>query len=124
VDRLPHDNDTEIDTLTDEEEIELRRVLDQMVETVKTYCEKDGKVTASEKRIIKAMKSTTIDLANEIVQLYEEEKSVDDLTLLEVVNRNRERILNNLVNAALTPKRKQISEEAKQVISMISKDLI
>lgn len=123
MDRLPNDIDEEINTLTKEEEIELRKVLDQMVETVKTYCEKDGKVTASEKRIIKAMKVTTKDLANEIVQLYEEETSVDDLTLLEVVNRNREKILNDLLNAALTPKRKQMSEEAKEVISMVSKDL-
>ncbi|NPD90264.1 MAG: hypothetical protein HGN29_16250 [Asgard group archaeon] len=123
VDRLPNDIDEEINTLTKEEENELRKVLDQMVETVKTYCEKDGKVTASEKRIIKAMKVTTKDLANEIVQLYEEETSVDDLTLLEVVNRNREKILNDLLNAALTPKRKQMSEEAKEVISMVSKDL-
>lgn len=123
MDRLPNDIDEEINTLTKEEEIELRKVLDQMVETVKTYCEKDGKVTASEKRIIKAMKVTTKDLANEIVQLYEEETLVDDLTLLEVVNRNREKILNDLLNAALTPKRKQMSEEAKEVISMVSKDL-
>ncbi len=124
MDKLSNDIDAEIDTLTEEEEIELRKVLDQMVETIKTYCGKDGKITASERRIIKAMKVTTKDLANEIVELYEEQTSVDDLTLLEVVNRNREKILNNLVNAALTPKRKQLSEEAKEVISMVSKDLI
>jgi hypothetical protein len=122
--KLTHDISTEIDTLTEEEELELRKVLDQMVETVKTYCEKDGKITASEKRIIKAMKITTKDLANEIVDLYEEKTSVDDLTLLEVVDRNREKILNDLLNAALTPKRKQLSDEAKAVISMVSRDLI
>ena len=122
--KLTDEIKTEIDVLTEEEEVELRKVLDQMVETVKTYCEKDGKITASEKRIIKAMKVTTKDLANEIVQLYEEETSVDDLTLLDVVNRNREKILNDLLNAALTPKRKQLSDEAKEVISMVSKDLI
>ena len=114
----------EIDTLTDEEEEELLKVLDKMVQAVKQYCEKDGKVTASEKRIIKAMKETTGDLADEIISLYKENKIVDDLVLLDVVNRNREKILNDLFQAALTPKRKQISDEAKNVISMVSKDLI
>ncbi len=58
-----------IDTLTPEEEGALLSVLDKMVEAVKQYCEKDGKVTASEKRIIKAMKETTGDLADEIISL-------------------------------------------------------
>ena len=114
----------EIDTLTAEEEEALLNVLDQMVQAVKQYCEKDGKVTASEKRIIKAMKETTGDLADEIISLYKENKIVDDMTLLGVVNRNREKILNDLYQAAQTPKRKKISEEAKEVISMVSKDLI
>lgn len=112
------------DNLTDYEEEELRSALDQMVEAVKTYCERDGKVTASEKRIIKAMKKTTNTLAEEIVRLYEEQTEVEDLTLLEVVNRNREKILNDLLFAALTPKKKLLSEEAKEVISMVAKELI
>ena len=81
------------DILTEIEEAELRATLDHMVETVKTYCYRDGKATASEKRIIKAMKETTNSLAEEIVKLYEEQTLVEDLTLLEVVNRNREKIL-------------------------------
>ena len=113
-----------IDTLTPEEEEALLSVLDKMVEAVKQYCEKDGKVTASEKRIIKAMKETTSDLASEIISLYKDNQTVDDLTLLNVVDRNREKILNDLFQAALTPKRKQISDEAKEVISMVSRDLI
>ena len=114
----------EIDTLTVEEEKSLLNVLDKLVQAVKQYCEKDGKVTASEKRIIKAMKETTGDLAEEIISLYKENKIVDDMTLLSVVDKNREKILNDLFHAALTPKRKTISEEAKEVISMVSKDLI
>ncbi len=121
---VAHVMSEEIDTLTAEEEEGLLKVLDQMVEVVKQYCEKDGKVTASEKRIIKAMKETTGDLADEIISLYQENKIVDDLALLEVVNRNREKILNDLFQAALTPKRHQISDEAKNVISMVSKELI
>jgi len=112
------------DTLTEYEEEELRSALDQMVEAVKTYCERDGKVTASEKRIIKAMKSTTKDLAEEVVKLYRDKTQVDDMTLLEVVNRNREKILNDLLMAALTPKKHQVSDEAKAVITMVSKELI
>ena len=112
------------DILTQEEEEELKLVLDQMVESVKTYCERDGKITASEKRIIKAMKTTTVDLATEIIKLYQEETQVDDMTLLKVVNRNREKILNDLLYAAMTPKRKILSDEAKEVISMVSKELI
>ncbi len=119
-------DDVEIveDNLTEDEEAELRNALDQMVEAVKTYCEKDGKMTASEKRIVKAMKATTDDLAEEIVQLYRKQSQVDDLTLLEVVNRNREKILNDLLYAALTPKKKLLSDEAKEVIAMVSKELI
>jgi hypothetical protein len=113
-----------IDTLTAEEEKQLKIVLDNMIETVKTYCEKDGKVTASEKRIIKAMKESTDELAQEIINLYKNHNQVDDLTLLDVVDRNREKILNNLYQAAATPKRKTVSDEAKEVIAMVSKDLI
>ena len=114
----------EIDTLTAEEEEALLSVLDKMVQAVKHYCEKDGKVTASEKRIIKAMKETTGDLAEEIINLYKENKIVDDMTLLGVVDKNREKILNDLYQAAQTPKRKTISKEAIEVISMVSQDLI
>ena len=117
-------SEEQIDILTQEEEEELRKVLDQMVETVKTYCMKNGRISASEKRVIKAMKETTEGLADEIVNLYQEEEVVDDLSLLDIVNRNREKILNDLVNAALTPKKKILSEEAKDVINMVSKDLI
>ncbi len=112
------------DILTEYEEAELRSTLDHMVEAVKTYCEKDGKITASEKRIIKAMKTTTNDLAEEVVKLYKDQIQVEDLTLLEVVNRNREKILNNLLLAALTPKKQQLSDEAKNVITMVAKELI
>ena len=112
------------DILTENEEANLRSALDQMVEAVKTYCGKDGKVTASEKRIIKAMQSTTSNLAEEIVKLYKDQTLVDDLTLLEVVNKNREKILNDLLLAALTPKKKLLSEEAKEVITMVSRELI
>ena len=112
------------DTLTAEEEKQLKIVLDNMIAAVKTYCEKDGKVTASEKRIIKAMKESTDELAQEIIKLYKEQTVVDDMTLLDVVDRNREKILNNLYQAAATPKRKTVSEEAKEVISMVSRDLI
>ncbi len=112
------------DILTETEEAELRSALDQMVEAVKTYCVRDGKVTASEKRIIKAMQSTTNDLVEEIVKLYKDKTQVDDLTLLEVVNKNRENILNDLLLAALTPKKKLLSEEAKEVITMVSRELI
>ena len=86
----------EIDVLTVEEEEALLKVLDKMVQAVKNYCEKDGKITASEKRIIRAMKESTGDLAKEIINLYKENKIVDDMTLLGVVDRNREKILNNL----------------------------
>ena len=112
------------DILTIQEEEELRIVLENMVESVKTYCEKDGKLTASEKRIIKQMKVTTDDLAEEIINLYKEHTLVDDLTLLDVVNRNRVKILNDLLLAALTPKKQLLSEEAKNVIEMVSKELI
>jgi len=112
------------DILTEYEEEELRTALDKMVEAVKTYCERNGKVTASEKRIIKAMKKTTSNLAEEIVQLYQDQTLVEDLSLLEVVNRNREKILNDLLFAALTPKKQLLSEEAKEVISMVAKELI
>ncbi len=111
------------DILTAEEEEQLKMVLDNMLVAVKTYCEKDGKITASEKRIIKAMKESTNDLAQEIINLYKDQGQVDDLTLLDVVDRNREKILNNLYQAAATPKRKIVSEEAKEVISMVSRDL-
>ena len=114
----------EEDTLSAEEEEALLAVLDKMVNAVKEYCEKDGKVTASEKRVIKAMKETTGDLADEIIKLYKDNTIVEDLKLLEVVDRNREKILNNLYQAAQTPRRKTISKEAKEVISMVSQDLI
>ncbi|MCE7748939.1 MAG: hypothetical protein GPJ51_11110 [Candidatus Heimdallarchaeota archaeon] len=112
------------DILTENEEVELRSSLDHMVEAVKTYCEKNGKVTASEKRIIKAMQATTDDLTEEIVKLYKDQTQVDDMTLLEVVNKNREKILNDLLFAALTPKKHKLSEEAKEVITMVAKELI
>ena len=112
------------DILTESEEEELRFALDNMVEMVKTYCERNGKISASEKRIIKAMKDTTENLIEEIVKLYREKTKVDDLTLLEVVNKNREKILNDLLKAALTPKKKILSDEAKEVLSMVSKELI
>ncbi|MHA1331005.1 MAG: hypothetical protein ACTSR2_08005, partial [Candidatus Hodarchaeales archaeon] len=98
------------DILTKEEEIALRASLEQMVDAVKSYCERNGKLSASEKRIIKAMKTTTDELAEEIVLLYQNSSEVDDLSLLDVVNRNREKILNDILNAALTPKRKLLSE--------------
>ena len=112
------------DILTKEEEIALRASLEQMVDAVKSYCERNGKLSASEKRIIKAMKVTTDELAEEIVQLYKSSSEVDDLSLLDVVNRNREKILNDILNAALTPKRKILSEEAKEVITMVSQELM
>lgn len=112
------------DILTIQEEEDLREVLKNMVESVKTYCEKDGKLTASEKRIIKQMKVTADDLVKEIIGLYKEHTLVDDLTLLDVVNKNRVKILNDLLHAALTPKKQLLSEEAKNVIEMVSKELI
>ena len=39
--RLTNEVEREKDILTEEEEVELRKVLEQMVETVKTYCEKN-----------------------------------------------------------------------------------
>ncbi len=112
------------DILTIQEEEELIEVLEKMVESVKTYCEKNGKLTASEKRIIKQMKVTTEDLAEEIINLYKNHTYVNDLTLLDVVNRNRVKILNVLLHAALTPKKKLLSEEARAVIAMVSKELM
>jgi len=112
------------DILTIQEEEELREVLENMVSSVKTYCEKDGKLTASERRIIKQMKVTADDLAEEIISLYQEHTQVDDLTLLDVVNKNRVKILNDLLHAALTPKKQILSDEAKNVIEMVSKELI
>ena len=112
------------DILTIQEEEELREVLENMVSSVKTYCEKNGKLTASERRIIKQMKVTADDLAEEIISLYQEHTLVDDLTLLDVVNKNRVKILNDLLHAALTPKKQQLSVEAKNVIEMVSKELI
>ena len=114
----------QVDDLSQEEEAELRAALDNMVTVVKTYCEQKGKITASEKRIITAMKDTADDLAEEIIKLYKTNNQVDDMTLLEVVDRNREKILNDLLNAALTPKRKLLSEEAKEVLAMVSKELL
>jgi len=112
------------DILTPEEEADLRFALDSMVAAVKSYCEQKGKITASEKRIIVAMKETTEDLAEEIVKLYKNNTQVDDMTLLEIVDKNREKILNDLLNAALTPKKKLLSDEAKEVLSMVSKELL
>ena len=112
------------DILTIQEEEELREVLENMVSSVKTYCEKNGKLTASERRIIKQMKVTADDLAEEIISLYQEHTLVDDLTLLDVVNKNRVKILNDLLHAALTPKKQILSDEAKNVIEMVSKELI
>jgi len=112
------------DILTPQEESDLRSALDNMVVAVKSYCEQKGKITASEKRIIGAMKATTNDLAEEIVKLYKTNTEVDDMTLLEVVDKNREKILNDLLYAALTPKKKLLSDEAKEVITMVSKELL
>ena len=112
------------DVLTIHEEEELREVLEKIVESVKTYCEKDGKLTASEKRIIKQIKLTSEDLADEIIKLYKDYTYVDDLTLLNVVNRNRVKILNDLLNAALTTKKQLLSEETRAVIAMASKELM
>jgi len=95
-----------------------------MVQKVIDFCESDGKITAAEKRIIKAMKSSTKELAEEIITLYQEKAEVDDMTLLEVVNRNREKILNELFMAAKTPKRGLVSERAKEVIAMVARDLL
>ena len=112
------------DNLTPEEEADLRSSLDSMVAAVKSYCEQKGKITASEKRIIGAMKETTEDLAEEIIKLYRNNTQVDDMTLLEVVDKNREKILNDLLDAALTPKKKLLSDEAKEVLGMVSKELL
>ncbi len=112
------------DILTSEEEADLRSSLDSMVAAVKTYCEQKGKITASEKRIIGAMKETSADLAEEIIKLYKTNKQVDDMSLLEVVDKNREKILNDLLHAALTPKKKMLSDEAKDVLAMVSKELL
>ena len=112
------------DILTIHEEEELKEVLEKMVDSVKTYCEKDGKLTASEKRIIRQMKVTTEDLADEIIKLYKDHTYVDDLTLLDDVNRNRVKILNDLLNAALIPKKQLLSEESRAVIAMVSKELM
>jgi hypothetical protein len=46
------------------------------------------------------------------------------MTLLEVVDKNREKILNDLLQAALTPKKKMLSDEAKDVLAMVSKELL
>ncbi|MBY9002296.1 MAG: hypothetical protein KGD64_15355 [Candidatus Heimdallarchaeota archaeon] len=112
------------DILTPQEEADLRSSLDSMVEAVKTYCEQKGKITASEKRIISAMKDTTNILAEEIVKLYKSNTQVDDMTLLEIVDKNREKILNDLLYAAMTPKKRLLSEEAKEVLAMVSKELL
>jgi len=112
------------DTLTPKEEADLKSSLDSMVNAVKFYCEQKGKITASEKRIIGAMKETTEDLAEEIIKLYKNNTQVDDMTLLEVVDKNREKILNDLLQAALTPKKKMLSDEAKDVLIMVSKELL
>ncbi len=95
-----------------------------MVAAVKSYCQQKGKITASEKRIIGAMKETTEGLAEEIIKLYKNNTQVDDMTLLEVVDKNREKILNDLLDAALTPKKKILSDEAKEVLGMVSKELL
>lgn len=112
------------DILTPEEEADLRSSLDSMVAAVKSYCEQKGKITASEKRIIGAMKETSEDLAEEIIKLYKTNTQVDDMSLLEVVDKNREKILNDLLQAALTPKKKMLSNEAKDVLAMVSKELL
>ena len=112
------------DILTSKEEAELRSSLDGMVAAVKSYCEQKGKITASEKRIIGAMKETSEDLAEQIIKLYKTNIQVDDMTLLEVVDKNREKILNDLLDAALTPKKKMLSEEARDVLAMVSKELL
>lgn len=121
---MTEDKIVQKDTLTPEEEEALRGALDHMVEAVKTYCMRNGKVSASEKRIIKAMEETTGDLAEEIIKLYKERDEVDDLTLLDVVDKNREKIMNDLLNAALTPKKKILSDEAKEVLTMVSHELM
>ena len=109
---------------SDDEITEVRTILNNMIQKVIEFCEADGKITAAEKRIIKAMKKSTNELAEEIIKLYKERTDVDDMTLLEVVNKNREKILNDLFMAAKTPKRGIISKRAKEVIAMVAKELI
>ncbi|MHA1685034.1 MAG: hypothetical protein ACTSYD_01370 [Candidatus Heimdallarchaeaceae archaeon] len=105
------------------EEQEVRAVLNNMLAKIIEFCESDGKLSAPEKRIIKAMKASTKELADEIIALYKKQAEVDDMTLLEVVDRNREKILNDLFEAAKTPKGR-ISKRAKEVIAMVAQNLI
>ncbi|MHA1303970.1 MAG: hypothetical protein ACTSQE_11345 [Candidatus Heimdallarchaeaceae archaeon] len=108
-----------------EEIEEVKQILDNMVQSVVDYCMKSGKITAAEKRIIKAMKEATKDLKDDIIKLYSKEAdAVDDLTLLDVVNKNRAKILNDIYQAAITPKRKLLSKEAQEVINMVANDLL
>ena len=104
---------------------DVQRILDNMIRSVVEFCQKDNnKITASEKRVIKAMESATKDLGDMILALFKEKTQLDDMSLLEVVNQNREKILNDIYQAAMTPKRKQVSKEAIDVIAMVARDLI
>lgn len=104
---------------------DVQRILDNMIRSVVEFCQKDNsKITASEKRVIKAMESATKDLGDMILALFKEKTQLDDMSLLEVVNQNREKILNDIYQAAMTPKRKHVSKEAIEVIAMVARDLI
>ena len=104
---------------------DVQRILDNMIRSVVEFCQKDNnKITASEKRVIKAMESATKDLGDMILALFKEKTQLDDMALLEVVNQNREKILNDIYQAAMTPKRKLVSKEAIEVIAMVARDLI
>ncbi len=104
---------------------DVQRILDNMIRSVVEFCQKDNnKITASEKRVIKAMESATKDLGDMILALFKEKTQLDDMALLEVVNHNREKILNDIYQAAMTPKRKSVSKEAIEVIAMVARDLI
>lgn len=112
-----------VDTEKEIEEVKL--ILKNMVQSVIDFCSKSGKITASEKRIIKAMKEATKDLEDDIIALYKEQAdNIEDMTLLDVVNKNRAKILNDIYKAAITPKRHLLSKEAQEVINMVANDLL
>ena len=110
----------------DEEIVQVKEILKQMVQAVENYClNNGGRITASEKRVIDAMNEAVKDLEDDIISLYSKEAAeIDDMTLLDVVNKNRAKILNDIYQAALTPKRKLLSDEAKEVINMVANDLL